>query len=129
MGGGGGSGGAGAGAGAGGMGGIGGIGGVPIIPAMVTGTEPVDMAMDVASDTTVRATFNMALDPATVTVTSFVVRRPDGVPLAGSVAVDSTGVTAIFTPDGPLDLSSAYAVRLTTLIASASGGALGANFD
>lgn len=115
-------------AGGGGVGGVGGTGGSEVVVPTVTETVPPDMSTDVASDTTVRASFDTPLDEATVTAASFVVRRGDGTPVVGSVTVDMTGLTAIFTPDVPLNLSSSYTATLTTNVKSVSGGSLSADY-
>ncbi len=109
-------------------GGAGGAGGLEEIAPVVIQVSPQDMATDVEPDTTIRAQFNTELDEASVTPTSFLVRRPDGTSVAGSVALDTTGLTAIFSPDSALDLMSPFAAALTTGIRSTDGLRLDANF-
>lgn len=111
-----------------GEGGAGGAGGAEPIAPVVVEVFPQEMATDVEPGTTIRAQFNTELDEATVTSTSFVVRRADGTSVNGSAALDTTGRTVIFSPDSALDLMSPIAAALTTAIRSVNGLSLDANF-
>jgi hypothetical protein len=82
----------------------------------VSSVSPANNAISVALDSSVRATFSGAIDPATVNPTTFTVIEAGLTPVAGSVAVQ--GQTATFTPSGPLAPSTTYVSRV-------KGGAAG----
>jgi hypothetical protein len=84
------------------------------------------MEADVDTGVAVSAVFDEALREATVTPTTFTLRREqESVPGAVSLAAE---VTAVFTPDQPLALLTAYTATVTTQIESLTGGALGADY-
>jgi len=107
--------------GAGGMGGTAGSGGGAGTLRLVQ-TVPADMASEVPTDVVVTAEFDAALNEATVTTSSFRVRREGGADVEGSVAV--AGQTASYTPARALGLLSAYTAILTTAIEGLSGQTL-----
>ncbi|MBW2380497.1 MAG: Ig-like domain-containing protein, partial [Deltaproteobacteria bacterium] len=110
-----------------GTGGVGGGGGIRV-PLQVVETDPVDMATDVSPDTEVRATFNNAVQETTASTTSFSVRRSDGREVTGAVTVTSDGSSALFVPDGALELRTAYTATVTTGIESLDGSSLEADY-
>jgi len=90
----------------------------------VSSVSPVNGATDVATYTTVTATFDMAMDEATITTSSFTL---DGV--SGSVTYDSGTYTATFTPDAKLDSNTTYTATLSTAITSAGGIPLASEYS
>jgi len=94
------------------------------VPPTVSSVSPLDGATDVATYTTVTATFDMAMDETTITTSSFTL---DGV--SGSVSYDSGTYTATFTPDAKLDSNTACTVTLSTAITSAEGIALASAYS
>jgi len=90
----------------------------------VSSVSPLDGATDVATYTTVTATFDMAMDESTITTSSFTL---DGV--SGSVSYDSGTYTATFTPDAKLDSRTTYTATLSTAITSAEGIALASAYS
>jgi hypothetical protein len=76
----------------------------------------------------VSAIFSHALQETTVTTASCTVRRGDGPEVGGAVTVATEGDTALFMPDGPLALLTAYTATLTTAIESLTGGAFDADY-
>lgn len=88
-------------------------------------TVPADMAIEVPTDVVVTAEFDVALNEATVTTSSFQVRRDGGTDVEGDVAVD--GAIARFTPASTLAPLSDYTATLTTGIESVSGETLDAS--
>jgi len=90
----------------------------------VSSVSPLDGATDVATYTTVTATFDMAMDESTITTSSFTL---DGV--SGSVSYDSGTYTATFTPDAKLDSNTTYTATLSTAITSAEGTALASAYS
>ena len=111
-------------AGTGGMGGVGGTagsgGGAGTL--QLVQTVPADLASEVPTDIVVTAEFETALNEATVTTSSFSLRRDGGVDVEGSVAV--AGQTASYTPARALGLLSSYTATLTTAIEDLSGRTL-----
>lgn len=90
----------------------------------VSSVSPVNGAIDVATYTTVTATFNMAMDEATITTSSFTL---DGV--SGSVSYDSGTYTATFTPTAKLESNTTYTATLSTAITSAGGIPLASEYS
>ncbi len=97
---------------------LGGGGGTPI----VTSTSPIDGATNVLVTSVITATFSTAMDPATITTTTFTVS-----PATGSVSLSADGLTATFTPDTDLTEDTLYTATITTGAKSADGNALAAN--
>ncbi|MEM8713880.1 MAG: Ig-like domain-containing protein, partial [Planctomycetota bacterium] len=92
--------------------------------------SPGDGAMDVPLATTIQATFNEALDPASVTATSFTVTSMGGGPGAGvSGSYSVSGATATFTPATNLAPDTGYVVVLLGSIRDQAGNAWGEDFS
>jgi len=89
------------------------------LPGVVSVT-PAQGATGVLINTTVTATFSMAMNPASITTGTFTVTGPGGTAVAGAVAY--SGTTATFTPSAVLAYGTTYTATITTG-ASASGGA------
>ncbi|HXU76956.1 MAG TPA: ice-binding family protein [Methylomirabilota bacterium] len=91
----------------------------------VSATVPADGATDVPANQAVAATFSEAMNPATITGKTFTLK-------AGKKAVSGTvtyaGTTAVFTPAGALDFSTAYTATITTRATDVSGNGLAHNF-
>jgi uncharacterized membrane-anchored protein len=85
-------------------------------------TVPADLASEVPTDVVVTAEFDAALNAASLSTSSFRVRREGGADVEGSVSV--TGPTASYTPARALGLLSAYTAMLTTAIEGLSGQTL-----
>ncbi len=107
--------------GSGGTGGTAGTGGGAGTLQLVQ-TVPADLASEVPTDVVVTAEFDAALNAASLTTSSFRLRRDEGADVEGSVAV--TGPTASYTPARALGLLSAYTAMLTTAIEGLSGQTL-----
>jgi len=91
----------------------------------VTLTVPADTDTDVAINTGITTTFSEAMDPATITTTTFTVEQ--GVtPVLG--AVTYSGVTALFTPTGNLASNTIYTATITTAAKDIAGNALVSNY-
>jgi len=99
--------------------------GADTTPPTVSSTSPVDNATGVAVNTAVTGTFNEAIDNATVTAASFLLKA--GVDnVAGTVSLNSAGTIATFTPSAPLADNTTYTATLTTAITDIAGNALAA---
>ena len=83
----------------------------PVTINSVSLTTPADGATDVAINTTVTATFNEEMAPATINEATFLLYQ-------GATAVPGTvnytDLTAVFTPDSNLTASTTYTATITT---------------
>jgi hypothetical protein len=84
----------------------------------VTSTNPADLKTNVFINKTVAGTFSESVDPLTVSTATFVVTRPGGIAVSGTVDYDAPSQTATFTPSSNLPTS-------TTFTATLMGGANG----
>ncbi|MBM2825268.1 MAG: hypothetical protein HW402_932, partial [Dehalococcoidales bacterium] len=91
----------------------------------VLATSPSANATNVAVNTLVMATFDKAMNPATINTASF--RLANGGPVTGVVTVSADNRTATFTPGANLAYNTLYTANLTTAITDASGNALASN--
>ena len=95
-------------------------------PLTTTSLSPADAAVGVPRNAPVTARFSRALDPTTVTGTSFSLRRADGTTVAAGVTYEPTSNTAILTPSQPLTGGVSYTARLESSIQAADGTGLAA---
>ncbi|WP_168063718.1 Ig-like domain-containing protein [Candidatus Manganitrophus noduliformans] len=86
--------------------GCGGI--VPGPPPTVHSTQPAAGAADVPLNTAIAVTFSEEMDPNTITTGTFFLDR------GATGTVSYAGLTATFTPSGPLAPSTTYTVTVTT---------------
>jgi len=97
----------------------------------VTFTDPVTVVAPgvptsgVAINKKISATFSEAMDPLTITTTTFTLKQ-------GATAVSGTvtysGVTAVFTPTDNLAYNTTYTATITTGAKDLAGNALAANY-
>jgi len=95
------------------------------IPGVVSVT-PAQSATGVATNTTVTATFSMAMSPASISTTTFTVVAAGGIAVAG--AVTYSGVVATFTPTAALLNGGTYTATITTGAATPGGAELIGNY-
>jgi hypothetical protein len=95
------------------------------IAPRVTSTSPVDGATDVAVNRDLSATFSEAMDPSTVTVSSFVLMQGT-TPLSGLVTY--AGRAASFNPADDFAFDTTYTATVTNGARDLAGNALQANF-
>ena len=91
----------------------------------VISDEPADGAIDVPINGPIRATFSEAIDPTTLTVSTFTLTT--GAPavwVEGSVSFDGLDSTAVFLPAANLAGDTTFTATLTTDIKSVSGATL-----
>jgi hypothetical protein len=105
---------------------VAGCGQETITAPMVVSTIAANGATDVAVNTPISATFNMAMNPATLNGASFTVAGPGGAAVAG--AVTYSGTTATFTPTAVLTSGSTYMGTITTGATNLGGTPLAANY-
>jgi len=91
------------------------------LPGVVSVT-PAQGATGVLINTTVTATFSMAMNPASITTGTFTVTGPGGTAVAGTVAY--SGTTATFTPSAVLAYGTTYTATITTGALAPGGAAL-----
>ncbi|MGD0581346.1 MAG: ice-binding family protein [Bacteroidales bacterium] len=95
-----------------------------IYPTVIL-ADPANLATSVVLNTTASATFSMAMDPLTLTATTFTLKQ--GVtPVYGTVSY--TGTTAYFTPFSSLLSSTTYTATITTGAESAQGIPMANNY-
>jgi|GEM_PF-590307 len=87
----------------------------------VTSTMPAASATGIGTTQPVTATFSVAVDPTSVTGTTFSLTGPGGSAVPASVSYDVATKTATLTPTGPLSGTTAYTATLTTGITGTNG--------
>ncbi len=99
-------------------------------PLIVTAISPADRSSNVGASAPVVVTFSEALNAATLTSSTFVVRNRNTAALvSGAITYNAANKTATFTPAAPYENANGYAVSLTTGITDASGRALFSPFE
>ena len=95
------------------------------ISPTVTSTDPLNVATGVVLNKVVNATFSVAMDPLTLTATTFTLKL-GATPVAGTVSY--TGTTASFTPSIALIPNTIYTGTITTGAKNATGIPLANNY-
>lgn len=97
-------------------------------PPTVSATSPVNGAIDVATNSSVSATFSEAMTNSTLNAASFIVSNVStGDPISGIVSVN--GSTVRFTPSSPLDSSTEYNANILPTVKDASGNFMASDFS
>lgn len=100
-------------------------------PLTVSATAPIDKSTGIALKTAVSATFNVKVEPVTIIspARAFTVKESlTGNEVPGSVAMDATGATAIFTPKANLAANTQYVGTITTAAKNADGSTLARDY-
>jgi Bacterial Ig-like domain len=101
----------------------------PSGPPAVASTAPAAGATGVFLNSAIFATFNQAMDPATLTPATFALAT-GGAAIPGRVVVSGDGTTAIFTPTGAfLAPATTYTATVTTGARNGAGAPLAADFS
>ena len=79
----------------------------------VSSTNPVDTSTGVGIDASINATFDKAMDPATLNPVTFTVTGPGATVVAGQVTYDVPDMIVTFTPTSPLAASTTFTAALT----------------
>jgi hypothetical protein len=90
----------------------------------VTTTVPLGGATDVEVDKPISVTFGTAIDPTTLTTSTFFLTPS----MAGAISYDSTTNTATFTPSSDLSHFTNYTATITTAVTDTSGNHLAGNY-
>ncbi len=98
--------------------------GAPTVPT-VTSTAPANGAAGVPINDKITATFSTAMDPTTITTSTFTLLQ-GATPVAGSVTY--AGTTATFTPSTFLLSLAPYSATITTGAKDQAGTALASNY-
>lgn len=94
-------------------------------PVTVSSTIPVNAAIGVPIDNKLSVTFSGAMNPATITTSTFTLKQGE---VAVSGTVTYSGVTAVFTPASYLAPSTPCTATITTGAKDLTGHALASNF-
>src|ERR1700682_698766 len=102
--------------------------GDPLTPPTVTFVTPADGSTLVCPNVAVvTATFSKAMNPATLTTSTFTLAGPGGTSIAGSVSYDAATNIATFTPPPALAPSTTFTATVNTGAKDTFGLALTAN--
>jgi hypothetical protein len=99
---------------------------VPVAGPVVVSVTPANSATAVPVASLVTATFNKAMNPATISTSTFTLTGPTGAPVTGTVSY--SGTTATFTPTSLLAPSSLYTATISAAAADTIGTHLTNNF-
>ncbi len=90
---------------------------------VVSSTNPAHNATGVATNRAVTATFNEAIDLATINDISFILDDQNGAPITGAVSYDATSRTALFDTEA-LDPGTTYTATITSDVEDLAGNPL-----
>jgi len=96
-------------------------------PPTVTSTVPFNSAVNVPVSQTVAATFSEAMDPSTISTSTFTLTGPSSANVTGTVAYDVLSHVATFAPGSPLAPNTFYTATITTGARDLAGNAMAAN--
>ena len=91
----------------------------------VISTDPLNLAANIAYDKKITATFSEAMNPSTITTTSFILKQ-GATTVPGTVSY--SGTTATFTPSANLAAGTTYTATITTAAKDIAGNALANNY-
>lgn len=92
------------------------------LPPFVLSTTPANAAVLPSNTATITATFSEAVDPSTVSTSTFMVAGITG-------TVTYSGTTATFTPLAPLASGTPYTVTITTGVKDFASNAMSSNYS
>jgi len=92
-------------------------------PSLIS-TIPINGATGVAFNTAIAATFSEAMDPTTITSSTFTVTGPGIIPVAGAVTYAAIGNTATFTPTANLAPATLFTAKIATEAADLAGNTI-----
>src|SRR5271166_1095067 len=84
----------------------------------VTSQTPASGATGVATNSSVTATFNEAVQASTITTTNFAFKGPSGSTVTATVSYNSTTYTATLTPSALLANSTTYTATINNVLSS-----------
>lgn len=92
---------------------------------LVVSTDPANLAVDVALNKVITATFNMAMNPLTLNAATFTVKQ-GAIAVLGTISYSGTMVS--FTPSSPLAENKIYTCTITTGAANIVGSELASDY-
>ena len=95
------------------------------VAPLVSSTVPLNAALDVALDSSLAVTFSEALDPSSISASSFILRQAATV-IPGVVTYSD--VTATFSPNLALTANTVYTAEVTTEVMDLAGNTLESNY-
>lgn len=95
-----------------------------VTPPLASSTDPANAATGVARNKTVAVTFSEAMDPLTITASTFTLKKGA---TSVSGAVTYLGMIASFRPTNTLDAAATYTATITTDAKDVAGNAIVAN--
>jgi len=95
---------------------------------VVIATTPANGATSVPISQAVTATFNEAMNAATINAVTFTLKAPGNVAVLGTVTYVAAGSVATFTPTVALTASTLYTATITTGAMDSAGNAMAANY-
>jgi hypothetical protein len=96
-----------------------------LIPPTVIATDPIDNATGVALNKKIAATFSESMNPASISITSFLLAN-GSTPITGTVTY--AGNIGTFTPAANLTSSTLYTATITTIAKDLAGNPLASNY-
>ncbi|HLG60162.1 MAG TPA: chitobiase/beta-hexosaminidase C-terminal domain-containing protein [Vicinamibacterales bacterium] len=105
-----------------------------VTPPSVTGTTPTSNVRNASLSGSIQAVFSEAINSATLTSTTFVVKDTRNLAVSGSISYDAPTMTATFTPGAPLLPTRPYTVTLAgggsgSRVEDLAGNALASNYS
>ena len=94
----------------------------------VISTVPLNSSTGVAFNTAITATFSEAMDPTTITSSTFTVTGPGIIPVVGAVTYAAIGNTATFTPTASLAPATLFTATITTEAADLAGNTIATSY-
>jgi hypothetical protein len=88
---------------------------------LVVSTNPANGATGVPINQVLAATFSEAMNPSTISTTTFTLTGASGAAVAGVVGYTATGSVATFTPNVALSFNTLYTATITTGVANTLG--------
>jgi len=98
-----------------------------VIRPTVISTLPVNIATNVALNSTSNSIFSEAMDPLTVNSATVKLAGPSTAAVAGTVSYDADGKIATFTPTSPLTSGTLYTATITTGVKDLAGNTQATN--
>ena len=95
----------------------------------VDATAPLDNQIEVPIETTIAVELSEEIDPVTLTNESFTLEDATGARVSGTVTIGEVPDVAVFTPDEPLALLTAFTATVTTAVMSIRGRTLDEDFQ
>ncbi len=98
---------------------------VPVINA----SNPINLAIDVAINQQITATFSEAMNEQTINDASFTLTAPSQTAVLGTVSYDETSHTAVFAPSSDFTHNTLYQASINTEVTNTAGIALASGFS